>query len=211
MSHRGHSGRARLAAIAAALLAAVLYAAAQAQEIPKATAEHAALGRAEGTWDASVEISMGPPGTPPQISKGVETNRLCCGGLWMITEFKSNPGSSPFEGHGITGYEPAKKKYTSTWVDSDLTTPMTSEGAYDAAGKTLTMRGSMMSRGKTMQWRDVEVWKDDDTRQFTMYRRGAARQGARRLSITYTRRKGRLPRPRPAPPAPSCAPARAPL
>jgi len=189
MSHRGHSGRATLAAIAAALLAAGLYAAAQAQEIPKATAEHAALGRAEGTWDASVEISMGPPGTPPQISKGVETNRLCCGGLWMITEFKSNPGSSPFEGHGITGYEPAKKKYTSTWVDSDLTTPMTSEGAYDAAGKTLTMRGSMMSRGKTMQWRDVEVWKDDDTRQFTMYRRGPDGKETPSLSITYTRRK----------------------
>jgi len=208
MSHRGHSGRATLAAIAAALLAAGLYAAAadnpkpaappeggakqeaaQAQEIPKATAEHAALGRAEGTWDASVEISMGPPGTPPQISKGVETNRLCCGGLWMITEFKSNPGSSSFEGHGITGYEPAKKKYTSTWVDSDLTTPMTSEGAYDAAGKTLTMRGSMMSRGKTMQWRDVEVWKDDDTRQFTMYRRGPDGKETPSLSITYTRRK----------------------
>src|SRR2546425_1464959 len=189
MSHRGHSGRATLAAIAAALLAAGLYAAAPAQEIPKATAEHAALGRAEGAWDASVEVSMGPPGSPPQTSKGVETNRLCCGGLWVISEFKNNPGSSAFEGHGITGYEPAKKRYISTWVDSDLTTPMTSEGAYDAAGKTLTMRGSMMSRGKTKQWRDVEVWKDDDTRQFTMYRRGPDGKETPSLSITYTRRK----------------------
>src|SRR6266850_889102 len=102
MSHRAHSVRATLAAAAAALLAAGLYAAAP--DNPKPSAQHADLARGEGTWDASVEISMGPPGTPPQVSKGVETDRLCCGGLWMITEFKSNPGSSPFEGHGITGY-----------------------------------------------------------------------------------------------------------
>ncbi len=208
MSHRGHSGRAAVAASAAALLAAGLYAAAPdnpkpaapaeggakqeagpAPEIQKPTAEHSALGRAEGTWDASVEISMGPPGSPPQLSKGVETNRLCCGGLWLVTEFKSNPGSPPFEGHGITGYEPAKKKYISTWVDSDLTTPMTSEGSYDASGRTLTMRGSMVSRGKTLQWRDVQVWKDDDTRQFTTFMRGLDGKETPSLSITYTRRR----------------------
>jgi hypothetical protein len=208
MTHRGHSGRTALAAGAAALLAAGLYAAAPdnpkpaapaeagtkqdaaaAPEIPRPTAEHAALARAEGTWDASVEISIGPPGSPPQLSKAVETNRVCCGGLWMITEFKSNPGSPPFEGHGITGYEPAMKRYLSTWVDSDLTKPMTSEGAYDATGRTLTMRGSMTSNGKTMQWRNVEVWKDDDTRQFTMFMRGPGGKESPSLNITYARRK----------------------
>ena len=199
MTHRGHPGRAALAALAAALLAAGLYAAAPDSPVTAApaeggvkqepTAEHAALARSEGTWDASVEISMGPPGTPPQISKGVETNRLCCGGLWMITDYKSNTGSAPFEGHGMTGFEPAKKKYISTWVDSDLTTPMTSEGTYDAATRTLTMRGSMNSRGKTLQWRNVEVWKDDDTRQFTQYMRGPGGKETPGVSITYTRRK----------------------
>jgi hypothetical protein len=208
MNHRGPSRRAVLAAAATALLAAGLYASAPdnpkpaapaegaakqdvspAPEVPKPTAEHSGMARAEGTWDAGVEISMGPPGTPPQLSKGVETNRLCCGGLWLVTEFKSNPGSAPFEGHAITGYEPAKKKYISTWVDSDLTTPMVSEGAYDATGRTLTMRGSMTSKGKTLQWRDVEVWKDDDTRQFTMFMRGPDGKETPSLNITYTRRK----------------------
>jgi len=107
----------------------------------------------------------------------------------MITDYKSNPGSAPFEGHGMTGYEPAKKKYVSTWVDSDLTTPMTSEGTYDAAARTLTMRGSMNSRGKTLQWRNVEVWKDDDTRQFTQYMRGPGGKETPGVSITYTRSK----------------------
>jgi hypothetical protein len=207
MNLRQHSRRAALAAAAAALLAAGLYAkgpdstkpaaegaakpeaASMPEAPPQPTAEHTALGRVEGTWDATVEISMGPPGTPPMASKGVETDRVCCGGLWLVTEFKSNPGTPPFEGHGISGYEPAKKKYNTTWVDSDLTTPMTSEGAYDATGRTLTMRGSMLSRGKTLQWREVEVWKDDDTRRFTMFMRGPQGQETPSLNITYTRRK----------------------
>jgi hypothetical protein len=208
MHRRGPSRRAVLAAAATALLAAGLYAAApdnptpaappegdakqeapQTPEIPKPTAEHNRMTRAEGTWDASVEVSIGPPGTPPQLSKAVETNRLCCGGLWLVTEFKSIPGSAPFEGHGITGYEPAKKKYVSTWVDSDLTTPMVSEGAYDAAGMTLTLRGSTTSKGKTLQWRSVEAWKNDDTRQFTMFMRGPNGKETPSLNVTYTRRK----------------------
>jgi uncharacterized protein DUF1579 len=206
MKPAAHSGRATLVVLAAALLAAGLYAAGPddaksapaaegdakrdaAPEITKPSTEHTGLRRAEGTWDASVEISTGPPGTAPQVSKGVETNRLCCGGLWLVTEFKSNPGSPPFEGHGITGFEPARKKYISTWVDSDLTTPMTSEGSYDATGNTLTMRGSMTSKGKTLQWRDVEVWKDDDTRQFTVFMRGPDGKETPSLNINYTRRK----------------------
>ena len=157
--------------------------------IPKPTTEHGRMARAEGVWDASVEVSIGPPGTPPQLSKAVETNRLCCGGLWLVTEFKSNPGAAPFEGHGITGYEPEKKKYVSTWIDSDLTSPMVSEGAYDAAGMTLTLRGSMASKGKTLQWRSVEAWKSDDTRQFTMFMRGPNGKETPSLNVTYTRRK----------------------
>ena len=198
MRQRGPSRNAVLAAAATAFLAAGLYASAadtpnpdasQPPEVPKATAEHGGMARVEGTWDASVEVSVGPPGTPPKLSKAVETDRLCCGGLWLVSEFKSNPGSAPYEGHGITGYEPAKKKYISTWVDSDLTTPMVSEGAYDATGRTLTLRGSMTSRGKTLQWRDVEVWKDDDTRQFTVFMRGPDGKETPSLNITYTRRK----------------------
>jgi hypothetical protein len=208
MTRHRHARHALLAAAASALLAAGLHAtppddvqpavqgrgtskqeSPQAPEAPKPSAEHAGMARAEGTWDASVEIAMGAPGTPPQLSKATETDRLCCGGLWLVTEFKSNPGSPPFEGHGITGFEPSKKKYISTWVDTELTTPMVSEGAYDPAGRTLTMRGSMTSRGKTMQWRSVEIWKDDDTRQVTMYMRGPDGKEAPGVSIAYTRKK----------------------
>jgi uncharacterized protein DUF1579 len=200
MSDRTGSVRAALVILAAAICGAGLRAAAADAPKPaapadegtqrqEATAEHAGMARLEGTWDASVEVSVGSPGTPPQVSKGVETNRLCCGGLWLVSEFQSAAGAPPFEGHGITGFDPGRKKYISTWVDTDLTTPMVSEGVYDAAGRTLTMRGSTQSRGKTLLWRTVEVWKDDDTRQFTMFMRGPDGKEAPSMNIRYTRRK----------------------
>ena len=198
MTRHRNVRRALLAACASALFAAALHAtapdgakseSAQAPQPVRPSAEHNGMTRLEGSWDASVEVSMGAPGTPPQVSKGTETDRLCCGGLWLVTEFRNSPGSRAYEGHGLTGFDPSKKKYVSTWVDSDLTAPMISEGAYDATGETLTMRGSMTSRGKTMQWRSVQAWKDDDTRQVTMYMRGPDGKEAPGLKIAYTRSK----------------------
>ncbi len=146
------------------------------------------LAREAGTWDAAVEIRMGPPGAPPQISKGVEISRLCCNGLWLIREFKSDPSYPPFEGHGVGGYDPVRKKYTGVWVDSDLSTPMTSEGTYDAATRTMTYQATTFSGGKETRAREVEVWQDDDTRQLTMYMPGPDGKGSAGLIITYTRR-----------------------
>jgi len=198
MTRHRNVRRALLVAAALALFAAALRATPkdgaksdtlQPQPPVRPTAEHDGMSRLEGTWDAMVEVSMGAPGTAPQVSKGIETNRRCCGGLWLVTEFRNDAGSRAYEGHGLTGYDPSKKKYVSTWVDSDLTAPMISEGAYDATGGTLTMRGSMTSRGKTMPWRSVQVWKDDDTRLVTMYMRGPDGKEAPGLKIAYTRSK----------------------
>ena len=51
------------------------------------------------------------------------------------------------------------------------------------------MRGSMSANGKNLRWRDVTVWKDDDTRQFTTYRPGPDGREAPSMSITSTRQK----------------------
>ncbi len=160
-----------------------------APEQSKPGPEHAVLAREAGTWEAAVEIRMGPPGAPPQISKGVEIGRLCCNGLWLIKEFKSDPAYPSFEGHGVAGYDPVRKRYTGIWVDSDLNTPMIAEGTYDAASKTMTWQGSVLSGGKQMRFREVDVWKDENSRQFTMYMPGPDGKEAAGLNITYSRRK----------------------
>src|SRR5262245_43634678 len=84
--------------------------------LPKPGPEHELLKQSLGTWNASVESWMAP-GAPPSVSKGTETNVLTGGGMWLVTDFKSEFMSMPFTGHGVMGYDPGKKKYVSTWVD----------------------------------------------------------------------------------------------
>jgi hypothetical protein len=160
----------------------------QEPQMPKPGPEHELLKQDAGTWDATVESWMAP-NTPPMVSKGVDTSRIM-GGFWLVTDFKSEFMNQPFEGHGVTGYDPSKKKYVSTWSDSMSPGLNLSEASYDA--KTKTMTGWMEGPGpdgKPMKMRQVTEWKDADTKVFSMY--GPAPDGKEVLAmrITYKRRK----------------------
>jgi len=156
---------------------------------PKPGMHHGHLARAAGTWDAIVEF-YGPPGTPPQVSKAVEVNTLDGSGLWLISEFKGQYGGQPFQGHGMTGYDPDKGRYTGVWADSMSTTPMISQGTCDGTGRvrTMTSEGSGMD-GKPTTWKMIVEEKGADTRVFTMSTHGPDGRDQAMMKITYTRRK----------------------
>ena len=167
--------------------------------MPKPGPEHALFKEAEGVWDAKVEAWMAP-GAPPSESKGVETNRVGCGGLCLITDFKSSfvmgpPGTpaTPFEGHGTEVYDQAKKKYVGTWTDSMSTGLSLSESTYDAATKTMTgtMEGPDMT-GAVQKMKAVVEHKDG-LRIFTMSMTGPDGKDTPSMRITYTKRKGAAP------------------
>jgi hypothetical protein len=165
-------------------------AAAQAPGMPPLPApgpEHALLKGDVGVWDAAVEIFGGPA---PTTSKGSETNTLLGNGLWLITDFKGEMMGAPFQGHGTAGWDPAKKKYVGTWVDTMSTGVLLSEGTYDASTKTMTswMEGPDMT-GKVTKMRTVTEYKSPDSRVFTMYAPGPDGKEAQTMRITYTRRK----------------------
>jgi hypothetical protein len=162
-------------------------AAAPEMPMPKPGPEHEVLKNDVGTWDATVEM-MGP-GAPPSISQGVETNTMV-GGLWLVTDFKSEMMNQPFQGHGVSGYDPTKQKYVGTWVDSMSTGLTLGESTYDPKTKTMTgvMEGPDMS-GKMMKMKEVTEWRDPDTRVFTMYMTGTDGKDAPAMRITYKRRK----------------------
>jgi hypothetical protein len=159
--------------------------------MPKPGPEHEVLKRDAGTWDATVEIMM--PGQPaPAVSQGTETSTLGMGGLWLVTDFQSTMmGGQPFQGHGVGGYDPAKKKYVGTWVDSMSTTVMVTESTYDKASDTLTgwIDGPPDATGKMTKMRAVTQYKGPDTRVFTMYMTGADGKETPSMRITYKRRK----------------------
>jgi hypothetical protein len=158
-----------------------------AQEMPKPGAEHQRLAQRAGTWDAVIEMA-GPDGKP-QISKGVSEMKMGCGGLWLIDSFSATMMGGPFEGHGATGYDPAKGKYVGTWVDSWSASVMTTEGTYDAAKKQLTMIGTMTGPdGQPVTNRMITTDKDANTQVFELFGPGPDGKEMKYLTITYTRR-----------------------
>jgi hypothetical protein len=163
--------------------------AAQAMPLPKPGPEQDLLKKDVGAWDAVVESWMGPGQAAPP-SKGVSTSTLGMGGLWLVTDFKSDFMGMPFIGHGVMGYDSTKKKYVGTWVDSMSFGLGLSEGTYDAATKTLneTMEGPDAG-GKMMTMRMATVWKDADTKVWSMYAPGPDGKEFQMMRITYTRKK----------------------
>lgn len=178
--------------VTAAILAGALYLAAPvlAQDMPpmpRPGPEHELLKQDVGTWNAVVEIYGGPEG--PMKSTGVETNRMGCGGLCLISDFTGEmmPGTK-FEGHGVAVYDPKKKAYVSTWTDSMSVGLSTGEATYDPAKKALT--GTMTGRdaqGNMTTMRMVSEHKGD-TRVMTMYVKGPDGKEMPSMRITYTKK-----------------------
>ena len=152
---------------------------------PQPGPEQEVLAMDVGEWDAVMKIVPGP-GAPPMEMPGVEKNTLLAG-RWLIGEFNSE--AMGFEGHGITGYDPAKKAYVFCWVDSMSTSISQGESSYDPATRTLTgwMMGVDPASGETVKMKSVSRYTDDDHRVFELYPGMDASEPS--MTITYTRRK----------------------
>jgi hypothetical protein len=141
-----------------------------AQEIPKMPApvkEHEWLKQLEGEWESEYEAFM-PGATDPMKGKGTESAKMM-GGFWLI-------GNGTGEMMGMTmksiltlGYDPGKKKYIGTWVDSMTSHLWNYEGTVDSTGKILTLEteGPCMMKPGTTKFREVTEIKDKDNKTFT--------------------------------------------
>lgn len=158
--------------------------AARAQEPVKPGPEHAYFKQFDGVWNATGK-SFGDPNAGPQEFKGVATYKLDVGGLWLVSDFRTDD----FSGHGVAGYDPRTKKYTSIWVDSMSTTIMRMEGTLDKSGKVMTESAETTGPdGKPMKLKLVTQIKDADTHVFTMSM-PADGKDVPMLTIEYKRKK----------------------
>jgi len=148
--------------------------------------EHKVLMERVGTWDAEVQMWMGPG--EPMKSKGVETNRAL-GQFHVLSTFEGTVMGGPFEGHGITSWDPNKKKFISIWVDTMEPTPAVTEGTHDAKAHTLTFTGDVVMSGQHSKMRQVATMKDADHATFEMFATGPDGKEAKSMQIDYTRRK----------------------
>ncbi len=157
---------------------------ASAQEPQKPGLEHAHLKAMEGTWDTVMEMGG-------QKSKGTATYKSVCSGMWVASDFESDLGGMPYQGHGMDGYDQMKKKYIGYWFDSMTSSPMTMEGNFDADHKVLTMTGTSPGPdGKPQKFRTTTEMKGPDQMTFKMFMATAV-DGKEELAFTieYTRRK----------------------
>lgn len=156
---------------------------------PEPTAEHKLLKDFEGIWRIQIK-HWANPDAEPQRSEAVENTQIACGGLWLISRCDAALGNAPFQGRGLSGYDPLKKKFVSYWVDSMSPRLAVGEGTYDAKTKTLTSALKMPGPdGNYIRCKCVATWKDQDTRVETISGPGPDGEEFVMMELTMTRAK----------------------
>lgn len=161
-----------------------------AQDMPQPGPEHKKLEASAGNWDCLCEM-VGPDGQP-MTSKATSKSKMAPGGFWLLDTFTGEFMGQKFTGFGSTGYDPLKKKYVSTWIDSMSPHLMVTEGDYDSSGKVLTLTGMGIGHdGQPAMHRLVTTHKDANTNVFEMFVAMGDGQEMKLMTITYTRRAGK--------------------
>lgn len=148
--------------LSAALFACVL----SAQEAPKPstpTKEHEWLRQFVGEWETEGE-SPEMPGQPAMKCKGTVKARML-GTLWLVLEPQNEVMGMQMNALQTIGYDPEKKKYHGTWVDSMINHLWRYDGTVDATGKILTLEADgpdFTQPGKTAKYRDLYEFKSAD-------------------------------------------------
>ncbi|MBL8824770.1 MAG: DUF1579 family protein [Planctomycetia bacterium] len=171
----------RIVASCLLVLAMAGVVAAQPPEMPKPSTEHAYLKKLVGNWDCTMKMM----GMEMKCSHSYEM----LGEFWVMGKFEGDFGGMKFYGRDTCGWDPNKKKYVMTWVDSMSPTLTMLEGTMDASGKTLTTEGmSTNMEGKPCKVKEIVTWKNDDEMAFTMYEEKAGKMEVN-FEISYKRRK----------------------
>jgi hypothetical protein len=153
--------------------------------------EHQEMAREVGVWDGEMSLWESPD-AQPVASKGVETITKL-GEFWIVGEFVGDLMGMEFKGRSQTTYDPLKKQYFGTWIDSMSPVMMTLTGAYDEASHTLTMmmEGIDAMTGQPGKWKSITHYIDEDTKTFEMHAPVEGQEGQwwKMMEIKYKRRK----------------------
>ena len=151
--------------------------------------EHKWLESFTGTWEANVISYMDP--AKPDTSKLVQTYSMILNGLYQEARLTGSMMGMQFEGLSLNGFDNAKRKFITTWVDnvSSGTTYMT--GDFDSTSKTLNLKGTQTnpSTGKDMGIREEMKIIDRDTYTLTMYGDGPGGKEIKFMEGNFKRKK----------------------
>jgi len=135
-------------------------------EAPTRLPEHIWLDQLVGEWAVTMEATMGP-GTEPQRFESTESARSI-GGFWVVGEGRMTMEGQTMSSMLTVGYDPAKKTFVGTWIDTMHIRLWVYTGTLDEEKKTL----SLIAEGpdfedptKTRRYRDaIEIVGPDHKR-----------------------------------------------
>lgn len=153
---------------------------------------HKMLAKYDGNWTGTSTMWM-EAGGKPVTSQSECTNKMIFGGRYQQSNYKGNFMGMPFEGMSLMGYDNAKKKFVSTWIDNMGTGIMHAEGEWNAAKKSLEFKGIMADParpGKNCDFREVYIFTDDNHHSMEMYGPDSKTgKEHKSMEIQFTRKK----------------------
>jgi hypothetical protein len=132
-------------------------------QFPGPEKEHHWLKQFVGQWESQSEARMAPD-QPAIQCKGAMSSRTL-GEFWVVSELTGDMGGTTMTAIQTIGYDPEKKKYVGTWVDSMTTYLWSYEGTVDDSGKVLTLEAegpNFMADGRMTKFRDAYEFKSKD-------------------------------------------------
>jgi hypothetical protein len=156
-------------------------------EFPRPAAEHARLREQAGAWKVHSTFYMDPdPSAPPMECEAKETIEMF-GDFWLRGVYESEFMGQAFRGQTMMGYDPEKKEYVSTWLDTMSPTYFDLRGNYE--GDTLVMKGRAFDCMSKMQanYRTTQVFRSPDERVFEMFMQLPDGNEFRMMTHAYTR------------------------
>jgi hypothetical protein len=133
---------------------------------------HKMMASWDGNWKEEINFWMAP-GAPPQKMESKCVNKMILGGRYQESKHIGDFGGMPFEGISTLAWDNAGKYFISTWIDNMGTGLTVLKGEWDAATKTITLKGEMMDAmtGKAGPMRETLKIVDENTQimeQFNM-------------------------------------------
>ncbi len=143
-----------------------------------------------GTFDVRVR-TWTDPSKPPEDTSGTSVNSWVLGDRYVQMKYDGVFMGENFNGIGFTGFDNITKKYQSVWMDTANTCMISSSGAFDAGGKTLTLKGTNNDplTGKAIPFEERIAIADADHHSLEMWAKRSDGKMSKMMEIQYTRKK----------------------
>jgi len=161
-----------------------------APQMPTPVKEHEWLQQFVGEWDYDMEITMEPD--KPMKAKGTETARML-GGFWLLSSSTGEMMGMSSTSQLTLGFDPDKKKYVGSWIDSMSSVFWKYEGTVDETRKILTLDTegtcAALKPGTIYKFKEVTEFKSKDHKVFTSSIQGEDGKWTKMVTVNSYRKK----------------------